>query len=199
MTHLRHSRAGRPLHNRHSRAEPALVKTGAGIQGWERGWVPVSTGTTGPAHPPPSFPRRETLAQPSFSRRACPRVGGGGNPGVGEGMGSRLHGNDGASALTLTQVGVTQRSPNAGIYARHGASSRRRKWAVTSAGPIRLGNPGSRRSLNPFTQSSADASSARIEGRTQGPTKREQQRTPTAEAVGLQRRATAARSEAWSS
>ena len=52
MTHLRHSRAGRPLHNRHSRAEPALVKTG------------------------------------------------GGNPGVGEGMGSRLHGNDGASAPT---------------------------------------------------------------------------------------------------
>ena len=76
MTHLRHSRAGRPLHNRQRRACPR-EDGGRESRGGRGGWVPVSTGTTGPAHPPPSFARRETLAQPSFGRRACPREDGG--------------------------------------------------------------------------------------------------------------------------
>ena len=85
--------------------DPSLPRTTvipakAGIQG-RRGWVPVSTGTTGgraslPSFLPnqnfafPSFPRRKTPAQPSFPRHSRE----GGNPGV-AGMGSRLHGNDG--------------------------------------------------------------------------------------------------------
>ena len=73
-----------------------VIPATAGIQG-RRGWVPVSTGTTGgsaylPSFPStqnftyPSFPRRKTPAQPSFPRKREPGV---------EGMGSRLHGNDG--------------------------------------------------------------------------------------------------------
>ena len=46
-----------PPHNRRSRAEPALVKTGAGIHGGSGDGFPVSTGTTGGGRrvvPPPS-------------------------------------------------------------------------------------------------------------------------------------------------
>ena len=70
-------------------AYPVIPAT-AGIQGW-RGWVPVSTGTTGgraslPSFLPnqyfafPSFPRRKTPAQPSFPRRRESRGGGDGFP-----------------------------------------------------------------------------------------------------------------------
>ena len=73
-----------------------VIPATAGIQG-RRGWVPVSTGTTGgsaslPSFPStqnftyPSFPRRKTPAQPSFPRKREPGAAG---------MGSRLHGNDG--------------------------------------------------------------------------------------------------------
>ena len=67
-----------------------VIPATAGIQGW-RGWVPVSTGTTGgsaslPSFLPnqyfafPSFPRRKTPAQPSFPRRRESRGGGDGFP-----------------------------------------------------------------------------------------------------------------------
>ena len=67
-----------------------VIAATAGIQG-RRGWVPVSTGTTGdraslPSFPPnqnfafPSFPRRKTPAQPSFPRRRESRGGGDGFP-----------------------------------------------------------------------------------------------------------------------
>ena len=94
-SHIRHSRAGRPLHNRHSRE--------SGNQG-RRGWVPVSTGTTGgraslPSFLPnqnsafPSFPRRKTPAQPSFPRKREPGAAG---------MGPRLHGDDGRHPVSAT-------------------------------------------------------------------------------------------------
>ena len=84
-----------------------VIPAKAGIQG-RRGWVPVSTGTTGgraslPSFLPnqnfafPSFPRRKTPAQPSFPRRktpAQPSFPRRREPGA-AGMGSRLHGNDG--------------------------------------------------------------------------------------------------------
>ena len=71
-----------PANNRHSRE--------SGNQG-RRGWVPVSTGTTGgraslPSFPStqnftyPSFPRRKTPAQPSFPRRRESDGGGDGFP-----------------------------------------------------------------------------------------------------------------------
>ena len=67
-----------------------VIPATAGIQG-RRGWVPVSTGTTGdraslPSFPStqnftyPSFPRRKTPAQPSFPRRRESRGGGDGFP-----------------------------------------------------------------------------------------------------------------------
>ena len=67
-----------------------VIPATAGIQG-RRGWVPVSTGTTGdraslPSFPPnqnfafPSFPRRKTPAQPSFPRRRESRGGEDGFP-----------------------------------------------------------------------------------------------------------------------
>ena len=68
-------------------ARPTLIQVGLrkGLRrresGWERGWVPVSTGTTD---------ARPTLIQGGYTK-----VSAGGNPGVGEGMGFRLHGNDG--------------------------------------------------------------------------------------------------------
>ena len=69
---------------------PATAGMTAGIRR-RRGWVPVSTGTTGgraslPSFPPnqnfafPSFPRRKTPAQPSFPRRRESRGGGDGFP-----------------------------------------------------------------------------------------------------------------------
>ena len=67
-----------------------VIPATAGIQG-RRGWVTVSTGTTGgraslPSFPStqnfayPSFPRRKTPAQPSFPRRRESRGGGDGFP-----------------------------------------------------------------------------------------------------------------------
>ena len=94
-THHRHSRDGRPLHNRHSGLEPesrsreprlddtawtrdvaALGELCKGLRRREstaggRRWVPVCTGTTeGGGAPTSSFPRTETFEQPSFRPRA---------------------------------------------------------------------------------------------------------------------------------
>ena len=90
---LRHSRAGRPLHNRQSCEQP-------------------------------SFSRRETVAQPSFPRRRESRIGG-----------SPL-GILAISATLSPTGGVTQRSPNAGLRPRQGASSWPRKQSVTP--PVRI-------------------------------------------------------------
>ena len=102
--HFRHSRAGRPLHNRHSRdgGNPGVAGMGSRLHGND-GRHPVSATIPPPrrehtAHAPPHPCRGPCTtvipaAYPSFPlhnrhSREC------GNPGV-EGMGSRLHGNDG--------------------------------------------------------------------------------------------------------
>ena len=66
-----------------------VIPATAGIHGWERGWVPVSTGTTeGGGAPTIVIPVPGSPLHDRHSRD-------GGNPRVGAGMGSRLHGNDG--------------------------------------------------------------------------------------------------------
>ena len=45
-----------------------VIPAKAGIQGW-RGWVPVSTGTTGGSASLPSFPSTQNFTYPSFPRR----------------------------------------------------------------------------------------------------------------------------------
>ena len=73
-----------------------VIPATAGIRR-RRGWVPVSTGTTGDRASLPSFPPNQNFAFPSFPRRKTFRIRhsrNGGNPGA-AGMGSRLHGNDG--------------------------------------------------------------------------------------------------------
>ena len=87
------------------------------------------------AHPPPSFPRTETLAQPS-SRAGGPlhnrHSRAGGNPGLGSPLGMPA-----ISATLSPSGGVTQRSPQAGIYPRHGAQSRLWTQSITLTVPIR--------------------------------------------------------------
>ena len=73
-----------------------VIAATAGIRR-RRGWVPVSTGTTGGRASLPSFPPNQNFAFPSFPRRKTLRIRhsrNGGNPRVGR-MGCRLHGNDG--------------------------------------------------------------------------------------------------------
>ncbi len=87
-SHNRHSRGGRPLLNRHSRAggnpSPALEPTVVPAKGDLRTTVipaagdlcstviPAQAGTHPRPSNPPSFPRKETFAQPSFPRRREP-------------------------------------------------------------------------------------------------------------------------------
>ena len=181
------SRAGRPLQNRYSDAggnrgvgegmgsrlhgndgrAPHPYPSGvtqrspqAGIQGWERGWVPVSTGTTD-ARPTliqaglrkglrrresrggrgagfPS-PRERRARAPPLSKWGYAKVSAGGNPGVGEEMGSRLHGNDGRAPHPCPS-GVTQ-------WSRAGGNSGVGEGMGSGWVPVSTGTTGARPTL----------------------------------------------------
>ena len=111
-------------------------------QGW-RGSVPVFTGTTSgrtslPPFPPnqnfasPSFPRRQTPAQPSFPPHTR-HSRDGGNPGV-EGMGSRLHGNDGRYPVSDASP-PTRREYIVSAFTRTGRRRASRRRSRSGAAP----------------------------------------------------------------
>ena len=80
-----------------------VIPATAGIRR-RRGWVPVSTGTTGGRASLPSFLPNQYFAFPSFPRRKTLHIRhsrDGGNP-TAAGMGSRLHGNDGRQRVSAT-------------------------------------------------------------------------------------------------
>ena len=80
-----------------------VIPATAGIRR-RRGWVPVSTGTTGGRASLPSFLPNQYFAYPSFPRRKTLHIRhsrDGGNP-TAAGMGSRLHGNDGRQRVSAT-------------------------------------------------------------------------------------------------